>query len=104
MPALAALVWGVITTILSSLISRIVTALGLGMVSYSGASTLLAFLKSSITSSVHSAPAAVVSILGMFGFGQAISILFGAVTIRMTLAGMDSAGNFVQARWKGFGK
>ncbi|WP_047238429.1 DUF2523 domain-containing protein [Chromobacterium subtsugae] len=102
MPLIIAIVAAVISSLLTNLISRIIGAIGFGMVSYAGANALLSVLKSVIASSIGGLPAAIFSLLGMAGFGQAMSITFSALVIRMTLAGMDAAGNMIQSKWTGF--
>ncbi|MBM2883872.1 DUF2523 domain-containing protein [Chromobacterium phragmitis] len=102
MPVIAAIAWGVVALLLETIVSRVITAIGFGMISYSGVSAFLGGIKSSIASSGSSVSSAVASILAMSGFGTAISILFSAITIRATLDGMDKAGNLVRSKWKGF--
>ncbi|UTH73573.1 DUF2523 domain-containing protein [Chromobacterium sp. IIBBL 290-4] len=102
MPVLIAICAAVVTTLLTNIISRIVGAIGFGMVSYAGANALLSGFKSLISSYVGGLPSAIFALLGMAGFGQAISILFSALVIRMTLAGMDAAGSMIQSKWGGF--
>ncbi|MFB0826508.1 DUF2523 domain-containing protein [Chromobacterium violaceum] len=102
MPVLIAIVAAVITTLLTNLISRIIGAIGFGMISYAGANALLGYFKSIIQSSIGGLTSAIFSLMGMAGFGQAMSILFSALVIRMTLAGMDAAGSMIQSKWTGF--
>lgn len=102
MQMLLGLVWAIVATLLESVISRVIGAVGFGMITYSGVSSLFALLKNSITSSAASVPVAIASIMSMSGFGTAISIMISALTIRATLDGMDKTGNVVRSKWKGF--
>lgn len=102
MPVIIGIVSSVITALLSSLLSRIIGALGFGMIAFSGCNFAIKLLQDKISSNLSSLPVAIVSIFAMAGIGQCFSILFSALVIRTTLAGMDSAGNLIQSKWKGF--
>ncbi|HJV07812.1 MAG TPA: DUF2523 domain-containing protein [Chromobacteriaceae bacterium] len=102
MPVIIGIVSSIITALLTSIVSRIIGALGFGMVSYAGASYLLNNLKATLTSNVNSVSGAFASIISMTGLGNAFTIIFSALVMRATLAGMDSAGNIIQSKWKGF--
>ncbi|WP_059285934.1 DUF2523 domain-containing protein [Aquitalea magnusonii] len=104
MPAwLIPVVWGVISSILSALIARILTAIGVGSVTFIGVNLIVGKLKSAIMGFTSGFGSDAVNILGMSGLGVCFSLLFSAYTIRLTLAGMDKAGNYSQIKFSGFG-
>ncbi|OBU86844.1 DUF2523 domain-containing protein [Chromobacterium subtsugae] len=100
---LVPLLWGVVNALLYSVIARIITALGIGAISFLGANAILSKVKSAIQSVATGLPADALNILGMSGLGIAFSIILSAFAIRMTLDGVDSAGNFVTTKFSGFG-
>ncbi|UGA37667.1 DUF2523 domain-containing protein [Chromobacterium haemolyticum] len=104
MPAwLIPIIWGVITALLNSVIARVVTALGIGSVSFMGANFILSKVKVALSSVVSGMGADALNILGMSGVGVGISIVLSAFAIRMTLDGVDKAGNFAVTKFSGFG-
>ncbi|MDH0340247.1 DUF2523 domain-containing protein [Chromobacterium haemolyticum] len=104
MPLILSICAAVVTALLTNIVSRVIGAIGFGMVGYAGASAVLDLLKSLISQNLNAATSLVFAILSMAGFGQGLSIIFSALVMRATLAGMDSAGNIMQSKWKGFGK
>ncbi|MEN7433753.1 DUF2523 family protein [Chromobacterium sp. TRC.1.1.SA] len=102
MPVIIAICSAVAVALLTNLVSRVIGAIGFGMVGYIGINSLFSALKSTIAANVSGMVVNVFAIAGLAGFGQAISIMFSALIIRATLAGMDSAGSMIQSKWKGF--
>lgn len=99
MPAIIAICWGVVSALLMNVVSRVITAIGFGTVTFAGMTLLLNNLKASIIANAHSLPAAMVQIVSLLGLGNAITITLSALVIRATLNGMDSAGNYVATKW-----
>lgn len=99
MPLLMRFLMGALLLIVEPVISRIIAALGIGFVSYLGVQGLLTYLENQIASSLAGTSSDIVQILGLMGLGKAMSIVLSALSVRATLAGMNSTGNIVQARW-----
>lgn len=104
MPLILSICAAVVTALLTNIVSRVVGAIGFGMVGYAGANAVMDLLKGLIAQNLNSTSNTVLAIVSIAGFGQGLSIIFSALVMRATLAGMDSAGNIMQSKWKGFGK
>ncbi|MNG10201.1 hypothetical protein D3C84_936570 [compost metagenome] len=78
-----------LASIVGPLAAKILTSLGIGMVSYVGINLLLAQVKSYILSSFSGAPVDVLSILGMLKVDVSINIILAAVTARAVISGMN---------------
>ncbi|MEN2424910.1 DUF2523 domain-containing protein [Chromobacterium vaccinii] len=100
---LVPILWGLVNALLYSVIARIITALGVGAISFFGANVIMAKVKSSILSVTSGVGSDAANILGMSGLGTCFSILLSAFAIRMMLNGVDSAGSFVTTKFSGFG-
>ncbi|PTU69233.1 DUF2523 domain-containing protein [Chromobacterium haemolyticum] len=104
MPAwLIPIVWGVITALLDSVIARILSALGVGSVTFFGVNFVMSKVRSALMGMTSGFGSDAMNILGMSGLGVCISIILSAFTIRMTLNGIDKAGNFSSIKFSGFG-
>lgn len=90
MPLVAwiASLWGGLMRIAPSLVGQVLIALGVSVVTYSGVSTSIAWLKAQALNSINGLPADLVSLLAYLGVGQCISIIFSAMVVRMTLSGI----------------
>lgn len=84
MPVLAAVLAGV----LRFLVVRLIAALGVGIVTFTGFLYLLDQLKNEVLAAWHSLPVDVVSLLQMGGFVTGLSILFGAYAFRAAMLAM----------------
>jgi len=101
MPVIATILVGALLSILETAVGRVLGALGMGFATFSGVSGLLAVLKNQAIQNFHSVPAEVYQMFGLLKLGVAISILFSAVTIRLTLAGMSKGGDMVKSFMRG---
>lgn len=98
MPSLVALLAGVLIQVAASFALRAAAALGFGLVSYAGFSTLLSTLKDLIITTLTSGlTSQVVALLSLCGAGVAVSVIFSAFVIRATFAGLSVGGALV--RW-----
>jgi len=86
-----AMVFTFLTTILGPLVTRVLTGLGIGAVSYVGITALLAQVKSYMVSSVSGAPADALQLMGLAKLDIAFNIILSAVTARAVMAGMNAA-------------
>lgn len=88
MPLLMSLLGGLLT-IAGSMVGRILLALGMGYVSYSGFDLLVGWLLNQIKSDISSMPAEVVQFLAYLWVDRAITMVFAAYSaaIVVKLAG-----------------
>lgn len=87
---LGALIAGALLNIAGSLVSRVLTALGLGVVSYVGINTTMTWLKTSFVNSAMALPATALAVMALLGVGKMVSMIFSAMIVRATLQGMQS--------------
>lgn len=85
---LAALLVGLAEPILS----RILLALGIGIISYTGFTLVLGQLRSAVTNALGGVTGDVLAVLGLAGFGQIIGIIFGGFTARIALQSIKKLG------------
>lgn len=72
--------------ITGSLAARALTSLGIGIFSYAAISTLMGTVISNVTSSYNSMSSVVLQIVNLAGFGQALGVIFAALTVRASLS------------------
>jgi len=90
MPWLGGLFVGALLNVIGSLVGRVLTALSIGVVAYTGLNASLTWLKAGVVSSFTALPSQVVGILSLMQVGSCISMVFSAMLIRFTLQGMQS--------------
>lgn len=90
MPVFIAALGGMLLNIVGSIVGRAMVALGLGVVTYTGISASLEFLKSQAIANFNSLPPEVYSIVAMLKVGVAINIVISAILARMVLDGLTS--------------
>ena len=90
MPAFIAILWGALVSLTGSLVGRVLIALGLSVVTYTGVSASLDFLKAQAIASMGAAGAQVLGMLGYMKVGECISIVFSAMLTRQISQGLTS--------------
>ena len=90
MPWLGALFAGAFLNIVGSLVGRVLSALAIGVVAYTGLNASMTWLKTGAVSALLGLPPQVVGILSLMQVGSCISMVFSAMLIRFTLQGMQS--------------
>lgn len=90
MQYLAAMIGGVLLNIAASLVGRVLTALGLGVITYTGVNASLSWLKTNFVNAVFTLPPTVVGVLSLMQVGSCVSMVFSAMLMRLTLQGMSS--------------
>jgi hypothetical protein len=91
MPIIIAAFLGGLATAAASLVGRVLLALGMSYVAYSGIDTALGTLKTLIITNMASGlGSAVVGLLGVFKVDVAISMIFSAFAARLVLMGLTS--------------
>ena len=90
MPAFIAALLGGLVSVAGSIVGRVLLALGIGYVAYSGVSALLDALKAQVVSTLQGAPSTVVQIMSLLKVDVSLSILFSALAARLILKGLTS--------------
>lgn len=90
MHILIALLWQVGLSIAASLVMRVVTALGIGVVAYTGMSVTLGWLKDRAVSAALGLPADVLGMLATMKLGESLSIVSSAILARLIINGLTS--------------
>lgn len=90
MPAFIAMIGGMLIQIVGSLAGRVMVALGIGVVTYTGINASLEALKSQAIASLFALPPQILSMLGIMKVGVAISIIMSATAARLVLNGLTS--------------
>jgi hypothetical protein len=92
MPAFVAMLLGGLVQIAGSLAGRVLLSLGFGIAQYAGVSVTLTWLKSQALSSLTGMSAQLVQLLAFMKVGEAISIIFSALLVRLLLNGLSAGG------------
>jgi hypothetical protein len=90
MPLFLAALLGGLVQAASSIVGRVLIALGIGYVSYTGINALLGWIKSQVVSYLVGAPGTIVAIMGLLKIDVAVSIIFSALAARLVLQGLTS--------------
>lgn len=88
MQFLAAAILGAFIQGASTLVGRILIALGFGYVSYTGISTALDYAESQVISNLQGLPSVAVQIASATKVDVAVSIIFSAIAVRLLLQGL----------------
>lgn len=89
MQILAAAIIGALASAMGSLIGRLLLALGIGFVSYTGVDTLVANLTSAIQGNLSGIPGSLWSWLGILKVQTSISILTSAFSTRVAMSALS---------------
>lgn len=100
MPAFWTIFVGIVMKLIEPVATRVLTAIGLGMISYSGLNVLISTIESYVTANIGSMSANIYAILSLYGFGHAITVILSALTVRAYLSGMSASGSIVRSVWK----
>lgn len=90
MPAFIAALMGALIQIVGSLVGRVLVALGMSVVTYTGMSITLTWLKSQAVTAALGLPSDVVGMLSIMKVGTSISIIFSAMLARLVVTGLSS--------------
>jgi hypothetical protein len=88
MPVFVAAIGGMLINLVGSLVGRVLIALGISVVTYTGMSSTLDWLKGNAITAIGGLPGDVVQLLGMMKVGTAISIVTSAIAARMIINGI----------------
>lgn len=90
MPYFVLAIVGVLIEVAATIVGRVLIALGLGYVTYTGIDTSLAWASSQFLSGMSGLPAAAVGLANTLKIGVCTSMLLSAITVRLTLSGLTS--------------
>lgn len=88
MPVFLASLLGGLISIAGAMVGRVLIALGLSVVTYTGLSVTLGVVKAELLNNIDGLPAEIVSLLAYMGVGQFINIITSALLARMVLNGL----------------
>lgn len=91
MPYLIAALWGAFLSILPSIIGRILVAIGISAITYTGFSLALDSYKSDIFSALGATSPTILQVMGVLNVGTAINILFSAMAARAAYEGYSAS-------------
>lgn len=90
MPVFIAAIGGMLLNIVGSLVGRVLVALGIGVVTYTGVSATLDALRDQAVSALGALPPEIAGALALMKVGVSISIITSAIAARMLLDGLTS--------------
>lgn len=90
MPSFIAALLGGLISITGSLAGRVLVALGISVVTYSGVNSSLTWLRAQAVAALQGTGADVVGMLSVMRVGQCISIVTSAIVARALLTGVNS--------------
>ncbi len=90
MPVFLAALLGGLVQATTSIVGRVMVALGLGFVSYTGIDALLVNIKSMIITNLATLPPQALQVASTLKVGVAISIITSAYLVRLIFAGLSS--------------
>lgn len=88
MPAFIAMLLGGLLNVAGSLVGRVLIALGMSVVTFTGLSSTLAWARTNVLTAFGSLPPEVVGMLSAMGVGEFLSIILSALAARMLLQGL----------------
>lgn len=92
MPAFLLMFFGGLATVTASLVGRVLVALSIGYVTYTGLSLIFAGVESQIAGMYSGVPATIVAILGLLQLDVCVNIMLSAYAARMLLMGLSPTG------------
>ncbi|MBI5330714.1 MAG: DUF2523 domain-containing protein [Betaproteobacteria bacterium] len=78
-------------SILPSLASRVLAALGFAVVQFTGIQAVGSMLASHVSASFGGIPSDILGLMNLAGLGTGMNILLGAITARLTLSYLSQA-------------
>lgn len=90
---------GALINIAGTVAGRVLLSLGVALVTYTGVSLSIDWLKSQMLSSLNGLPVEVIGMLSMMKVGVCISMLFSALLARLTRQGLSGSGGGTLKKW-----
>lgn len=88
MPVFIAAFGGMLINLVGTLAGRVLISLGISVVTYTGITVTLDFLKAQAISAFAGLPPDVFGILGVLKVGQCISIVTSAIAVKLVIDGL----------------
>jgi len=88
MPAIIAAIGGMLITIAGSIVGRVLLALGLSMITYTGVSVSLDWLKGKMLDALDGTPEKILSLLAFMNVGMCLNIIVTAIMVRSVMKGV----------------
>lgn len=83
---------GVLTSLAGPLAKKALTSLGVGVISYAALSSAVSAVSSAVSSAYGGMTGDVAAIISLAGFGQALGIILGGFTARVTFIQLNRLG------------
>lgn len=90
MPIWMLAVIGGLAYVITSFVGRVLIALGIGYVSFTGLSAWVGSVKDLVLSNLYALPPEFVQVMSLVKLDTCISILFSAISVRLILEGLSS--------------
>lgn len=74
---------------------KVLAALGMSVVSITGLQVIWGSMQDQIMSNIGALPSATMGLLGLAGFGQALSYILGAVAARIALSALVNSSRII---------
>ena len=81
---------GALAGVIGSMVGRIILALGIGFVTYSGSTVALNAIKQSVISSFSGMPVDMVNLMAFLWIDKALSVMFSAVAVSLAVRGIGA--------------
>jgi hypothetical protein len=91
----ASSIGGILLALTTSLVGRVLMALGLGLVTYNALDPLLEQFQANYFSQFNGVPAEILGFAGLLKIGEAVQIVFAALATKLFLSGVQG----VIKRW-----
>jgi len=88
MPLIIAAIGGMLINLVGTMVGRVLIALGISVITYSGLSVTLDWMKTQAVSALGGLPSEVIGMLSTMKVGVAISIVTSALLARQVLNGL----------------
>lgn len=92
MPLFLASLLGGLINIAGTLAGRVLLSLGISVLTYSGLTVTLGWLKTGALANLSGMPSTVLGIMALLKVGECISMVFSAILVRQTLNGLSAGG------------
>jgi len=89
MPIIIGMLWGAFVSILGSLVGRILVALAISYVTYSGVDILLTSMKTAALANMGNM-GSLVGVVGMLKLSESLNVVISAVVAKFTIGGLTN--------------
>lgn len=89
LPVIAAAAIGGLISVTGTIVGRVLVALGVGVVTYTGVQAGIDSLLANLDSAIAGVPADILGLLGFMRVGEAMNIIISAMSARMLLNGLQ---------------